>query len=340
MKLLYVVTSSDESIKQILKNKFNMSDRFILKLKSSNSIYINDVPVFINYKIQPNDILTIIENSKEDSSNIIPNSNIKLNVLYKDDFLLIVNKPSNLPVHPSILHYEDSLSNAVKYHFDEIGLQKKIRPVNRLDKDTSGIVIFAKNEYIQECLVKQMQSNIFKKKYLAVLSGILNTDSGTISAPIGRKNDSIIKREIRDDGDLAISYFKVLERFNNMTLVEYTLETGRTHQLRVHSKYIGHPIVGDSLYGSESLLISRQALHAYEVSFIHPISKEEMIIHCDLPDDIKNLIIKNKNWLFTIFNNIILKSTSISSYIEMLFYLSMIKIVLWLKFFNFQILIL
>lgn len=294
MKLTYIVTDSDESIKQILKNKFNMSDRFILKLKSSNSIYINGVPVFINYKIQVNDILTIIENSKEDSSNIVPNSNIKLNILYEDDFLLIVDKPSNLPVHPSILHYEDSLSNAVKYHFDKIDLYKKIRPVNRLDKDTSGIVIFAKNEYIQECLVKQMKQNVFKKKYLAVLSGILEKDSGTISAPIARKNDSIIEREIREDGDLAISHFKVLERFNNMTLVEYTLETGRTHQLRVHSKYIGHPIVGDSLYGLQSPLISRQALHAYEVSFVHPINKEKMLIHSDLPDDIKKLIDANK----------------------------------------------
>lgn len=294
MKLTYVVTNSDESIKQILKNKFNMSDRFILKLKSSNSIYINGVPVFINYKIQVNDILTIIENSKEDSSNIVPNSNIKLNILYEDDFLLIVDKPSNLPVHPSILHYEDSLSNAVKYYFDKIDLYKKIRPVNRLDKDTSGIVIFAKNEYIQECLVKQMKQNVFKKKYLAVLSGILEKDSGTISAPIARKNDSIIEREIREDGDLAISHFKVLERFNNMTLVEYTLETGRTHQLRVHSKYIGHPIVGDSLYGLQSPLISRQALHAYEVSFVHPINKEKMLIHSDLPNDIKKLIDANK----------------------------------------------
>lgn len=294
MKLTYVVTDSDESIKQILKNKFNMSDRFILKLKGSNSIYINGVPVFINYKIQVNDILTIIENSKEDSSNIVPNSNIKLNILYEDDFLLIVDKPSNLPVHPSILHYEDSLSNAVKYHFDKIDLYKKIRPVNRLDKDTSGIVIFAKNEYIQECLVKQMKQNVFKKKYLAVLSGILEKDSGTISAPIARKNDSIIEREIREDGDLAISHFKVLERFNNMTLVEYTLETGRTHQLRVHSKYIGHPIVGDSLYGLQSPLISRQALHAYEVSFVHPINKDKMLIHSDLPDDIKKLIDANK----------------------------------------------
>ena len=294
MKLTYIVTDSDESIKQILKNKFNMSDRFILKLKSSNSIYINDVPVFINYKIQVNDILTIIENSKEDSSNIVSNSNIKLNILYEDDFLLIVDKPSNLPVHPSILHYEDSLSNAVKYHFVKIGLHKKIRPVNRLDKDTSGIVIFAKNEYIQECLVKQMKQNVFKKKYLAVLSGILEKDSGTISAPIARKNNSIIEREIREDGDLAISHFKVLERFNNMTLVEYTLETGRTHQLRVHSKYIGHPIVGDSLYGSENSLISRQALHAYEVSFVHPINKEKMLIHSNLPDDIKRLVNANK----------------------------------------------
>lgn len=291
MKLMYTVTDSDESIKQILKTKFNMSDRFILKLKSSGSIYINNTPVFINFPINPNDILTIIENSKENSSNILPNSNIKLDILFEDEYLLIVNKPSNLPVHPSILHYEDSLSNAVKYYYDNIGLQKKIRPVNRLDKDTSGIVIFAKNEYIQECLIKQMHSNSFCKKYLAVLSGVLESDYGTISAPIGRKDDSIIEREIRDDGSLAVTHFKVLEKINNITLVEYVLETGRTHQLRVHSKYIGHPIVGDSLYGSESSLISRQALHAYEISFVHPISHEIITIHSPMPDDIKNLII-------------------------------------------------
>lgn len=290
MELTYIVKSSDESIKQILKNEFNMSDRFILKLKNHKSIFINNVSVFINFKIHSGDVLKIIENFEEDSSNIVSNSDINLNILYEDNFLLIVDKPAVIPVHPSILHYEDSLSNGVKAYFEKINLNKKIRPVNRLDKDTSGIVIFAKNEYIQECLVKQMKSHIFKKKYLAVLVGIIEDDFGTINVPIARKAESIIEREVRDDGDVAISHFKVLDRLSNMTVVEYTLETGRTHQLRVHSKYIGHPIIGDSLYGTESSLISRQALHAYEVSFVHPISKENLVITSDLPLDIKNLI--------------------------------------------------
>lgn len=289
MKLKYIVKKSDESIKQILKNEFNMSDRFILKLKNQKCIFLNGISVSINTKIFENDVLEIIENFKEDSSNILPNSNISFKILFEDDFLLIVDKPSGIPVHPSILHYEDSLSNGVKYYFEKIGLKKKIRPVNRLDKDTSGIVIFAKNEYIQECLVKQMKSGDFKKTYTAVLDGILEEDFGTINASIARKKDSIIEREINSDGETAISHFEVLNRTNNMTVVCYTLETGRTHQLRVHSKYIGHPIVGDSLYGKSSELISRQALHATKVEFIHPISKENFVITSDCPNDIKQL---------------------------------------------------
>lgn len=293
MNFKYIVCETDESIKQILKNKFTMSERYILKLKKNNCICINNIPVHINYKIIPGDYLSITENFDEDSSNIVPNSNVDLEILYEDDFLLIVNKPPHLPVHPSILHYEDSLSNGVKYYFNRINLKKKIRPVNRLDKDTSGIVIFAKNEYIQECLIKQMKSNIFKKYYIAILDGILENDHGTIEAPIARKENSIIERTISSSGDNAISHYKVLKRFRNMTEVEFYLETGRTHQLRVHSKHIGHPIIGDTLYDKSSALISRQALHAYKVEFIHPIIKEKTIIQAPVPDDLKNITRSN-----------------------------------------------
>ena len=286
MKFNYIVKISDESIKQILKNKFNMSERYILKLKKNKCICINNSPVYIDFKIKPNDILSIEENFEEDSPNILPNSNIVLNILFEDDYLLIVDKPAKFPVHPSILHYEDSLSNGVKYYFEKIHLKKKVRPVNRLDKDTSGIVIFAKNEYIQNCLVHQMETNIFKKYYIAFLDGILKNNEGTINAPIARKENSIIERTISENGEYAISHYKVLERFSNITKVEFRLETGRTHQLRVHSKYIGHPIVGDTLYGQGSELISRQALHAYKVEFIHPVSKEKVIITSKLPTDL------------------------------------------------------
>lgn len=290
MELYYTVTESDDSIKQVLKNKFNMSERFILKLKNHQCIFVNDFSVPINFKINSGDKLVIKENFVEDSSNIVSNSEINLDILFEDDYFLIVDKPAGIAVHPSILHYSDSLCNGVKYYFEKIGLKKKIRPINRLDKDTSGIVIFAKNEYIQECLVRQMSSNTFKKKYIAILLGILEKDFGTINAPIARKDDSIIERCIDENGEKAISHFKVIKRFDNLTQVEYTLETGRTHQLRVHSSFIGHPILGDSLYGKKSNLISRQALHAYEISFVHPITKREVIIFSRLPLDMQKIL--------------------------------------------------
>ena len=289
MKLNYIVFEKEISINQILKNKFNMSERYILKLKKNKCLFVNGKQAFINHQIKVGDILEIIDNVEEESKNIISNSSINLDILFEDEYLLIINKPPNIPVHPSVLHYEDSLSNGVKYYYEKIGLRKKIRPVNRLDKNTSGIVIFAKNEYIQECLSKQMKEGDFKKIYIAILEGIINDDFGTINIPIGRKENSIIERIVSEEGERAISHFKVLKRFDNMSKVEFALETGRTHQLRVHSKYIGHPIIGDTLYGHSSNVINRQALHAYKVCFIHPITKKEIEIVAEIPEDIKKI---------------------------------------------------
>lgn len=150
-------------------------------------------------------------------------------------------------------------------------------------------MIFAKNEYAQEALIKQMKENVFKKEYIAFLDGIVKENSGTINANIARKEGSIIEREINENGETAISHFEVLERFENYTKVKYILETGRTHQLRVHSKYIGHPILGDTLYGKACPLIQRQALHAYKITFIHPISKKQIILETSLPKDMITL---------------------------------------------------
>lgn len=228
-------------------------------------------------------------NFDETSDNIVP-TKIDLNIIFEDEYLLVINKPAGIPVHPSCNHYKNSLSNGVKYYFNSIGLNRKIRPVNRLDKDTSGLVIFAKHEYIQEMLIRQMKDNTFKKEYLALLVGNLSKSSGTIDAPIRRKTGSIMEREISEDGETAISHFELIKNFENYCLVKYTLETGRTHQLRVHSKYIGHPILGDTLYGTTSDLIPRQALHAQKVTFVHPITKEALILEAPLPLDINNLI--------------------------------------------------
>lgn len=283
------INNNYNKILDVLKLEFHMSDRLILKLKRTNKIYLNGVTAYIWTPIFIGDNIKISLDFIEDNSNIVPTPMI-LNILYEDDTLLIVNKPASTPVHPSCLHYSDSLSNGVKYYFDSIGLNKKIRPINRLDKDTSGIVLFAKNEYIQECLIKQMKSKTFIKSYIAILDGNLERNKGTISAPIARKKNSIIEREVSENGETAVTHYEVIKANHNLSLVKFTLETGRTHQIRVHSSYIGHPIIGDTLYGTSSNLISRQALHAYKISFIHPITKEQICITADLPSDISNII--------------------------------------------------
>lgn len=284
MILEYIVTEKDISIKQILKEKLLVSENLIIKLKKHNNIFINNIPVYISYKICTNDILTIDLDFNEESDTIIPNSNIKLDIIYEDEYILVVDKPENIPVHPSIAHFEDSLSNGVKYYFDLKNIHKKIRPVNRLDKDTSGLVIFAKSEYIQEFLVKEMKKGVFKKYYIAILEGKLNEKKGTISAPIARKSGSIIEREINENGSTAVSHYKVLKTSNKYSKVEFLLETGRTHQIRLHSKYIGFPIVGDFLYGTQKNGLNRHLLHAYKIELVHPISRQKVVLESELPE--------------------------------------------------------
>lgn len=290
MQLTYIVQNNKYlNVKHLLKEYYLMSDRLILKLKNSKQIYLNGQPVYVTASLNLNDTVLINLDFEEDNSNIVA-VKMDLNIIYEDDSFIILDKPSGIPVHPSASYYDSSLSNGLKYYFDTISLNKKIRPVNRLDKDTSGIVIFAKNEYIQECLIKQMQSKTFKKEYIAILDGILNDNIGKIDAPISRKKDSIIEREISSNGDTAITHFEIVKHFDNYTLVNFILETGRTHQIRVHSKYIGYPILGDTLYGKPSNLISRQALHACRVEFTHPITKQKVSYASSLPKDMQNVL--------------------------------------------------
>ncbi len=288
MELKYIVDSTSTNLKEILREKLSISERLYKKIKI-NHIFINGMRFDYLTKLSVGDIITINLDFDENNSNIIANNDIHLNILYEDEWLLIIDKPSGIPVHPSFNHYNDSLSNGVKYYYDIIGLHQPIRPVNRLDNGTSGIVIFAKSEYIQENLRNYI------KEYIAVIIGHLD-GAGTIDKPIARKKDSIIERCISDDGDRAITNYEVVKNIDNyiyeidLSVVKCKLETGRTHQIRVHFASIGHPLLGDTLYGTASKLISRQALHAYHIHFTHPVTRKEIDIYSEIPYDIKSII--------------------------------------------------
>ena len=279
MDLNYIV-KNEINIRQVLREHFGISNRLLLKLKQNKKIYLNNSNnIYLDMNIKENDLIKIILDFEEDNSNIVP-VKMDLNILYEDDSLLIIDKPPHMPVHPSLNHYENSLSNGVKYYFDSINLHRLIRPINRLDKDTSGIVMFAKNEYIQSRLTN------YTKEYIAIVVGKLE-GKGIIDKPIKRKTDSIIERCIDESGEKAITEYEVLKNFNingeDLTEVKCLLYTGKTHQIRVHMASINHPILGDTLYGKPSNLIDRQALHAYKIKFIHPITKKEIEVVSPIP---------------------------------------------------------
>lgn len=288
MKIEYIIKSNTSIINQILQKELNFSSKLLYKLIKNKQITINGKIYDTRLTANIGDILSISFDYEEDNSNIL-STKMDLDIIYEDDWILIVNKPAGIAIHPSILHYTDSLCNGIKFHFDSISLKKKIRPVNRLDLNTSGLVIFAKCEYIQECLISQMKNNTFKKEYIAICSGIFDIKSDTINLPIARKENSIIERCISDKGQKSITHYEVIKEINNYSIVKCILETGRTHQIRVHMSAIGHPLIGDSLYGSISDFIDRQALHCYKLCFFHPIKNIFMDFIGELPNDLKRV---------------------------------------------------
>jgi 23S rRNA pseudouridine1911/1915/1917 synthase len=211
---------------------------------------------------------------------------IPIDIIYEDEGLLIVNKQPHMVVHPTRSHQDNTLANGVAYYFKNKGIKRKVRFVNRLDMNTSGIVIIAKNPYVHNQLAEQMKENSVEKYYYAIVEGVLRGE-GTINEPIVRLREEDIVRVVHPSGKESITHYRAEKTFNNMTLVKLKLITGRTHQVRVHMKHIGHPIVGDTLYGKESTLIDRQALHCYEMKFINPLSGEDLRVTCPLPEDMK-----------------------------------------------------
>ncbi|MCI8443642.1 MAG: RluA family pseudouridine synthase [Clostridia bacterium] len=288
MKLKYTVKESDnyQTIKEILSLEFHLSSRLTTKLIKTKQIYKNGILADTRSSVVSQDCIVVNLDYEEDTCNIVP-TKMNLDILYEDEWFLVVNKPAGIAIHPSRLHYDNSLSNGIRYYFDSIHLKKKIRPVNRLDFDTSGLVIFAKCEYIQQELIHQMSVAIFKKEYLCLVEGFMDPKEGKIDLPIARKEGSIIERCTNTNGQKSVTHYKVIQEFKNCSFVQCQLETGRTHQIRVHMKAIGHPILGDTLYGNASNLVPRQALHSYQIMCIHPVTKNKLNFMANLPKDMK-----------------------------------------------------
>ena len=251
--LLKYIVRDNKNLRSILKDELNISSRLFNKIKNKY-VFVNGEHAIYYKDLNVNDVVEVDFGYDDDNyNNIVSNPDIKFEIVYEDDWLLIVNKGANLPVHPSLNHYDISLSNGIRAYFDKIGLNKTVRLVNRIDKDTTGLVVIAKCEYIQECLIKQMNDNSFIKEYIAIARGLVDS-SGAIDFPIARKDGSIIERCVDlVRGENAITNYVRLN-YNpelDISLVKCRLLTGRTHQIRVHFAYIGHPLLGDSLYGLE-----------------------------------------------------------------------------------------
>ncbi len=309
MKLEYVIINKDDNkkLKDILKKRLYISTELLKKLKYSDCIYVNGKVEHVNYIVKEYDnILVDLQKyiNKKNAQKFEDKFTIKdepIDILYEDEYLLIVNKPSNMPTHPSTDNYENTLSNIVASYLKKQGIYN-IHIVTRLDKNTTGICIFAKNEYIQELFVRLKNKINIKKEYIAIVNGIIENDVGIIEKRIKRMDNTIILRCTTDDssGDYAKTEYKVLKRNKreNYTVLKVILHTGRTHQIRVHMIDIGHILLGDTLYAEHynikniDRLISRQALHAYKVSFTHPITNEFIQVTAKIPEDMQSLIEK------------------------------------------------
>ncbi len=287
----HTVTSSEAGleVRDIMRANFDFSARLRNRIKREKLVTLNGEKTEGWIKPSPGDVIEI--RLPEEKSGFEPEP-IPLFPVFEDDDLLIINKQPGLIVHPTKGHPRGTVANALMYYMEETGRHFKIRFVNRLDMDTSGLLVVAKNAYCQNDYTRQMKENTVEKRYIAILRGIIEEDSGTVDLPIGRPDPENVARGVMEDGAPSVTHYRVLERFTESpfscgyTLTELILETGRTHQIRVHMSHTGHPVAGDWLYGgSNPLLIDRQALHAAGLTFTHPITKKRLSFEAPLPSD-------------------------------------------------------
>lgn len=308
----------DKFLHGILGN--NISRTKIQSGAEAGNVFVNGKTVKPNYKIRPNDEILLILPRHAENYDTVPEE-IPIDIIYEDDDVIVVNKAPDMVVHPGLGNHNGTLINAVLWHFHNLPRGKDLyRPglVHRLDKGTSGLIVLAKTEYALSHLAKQFFDRTTKRKYVALVWGDMKEDEGTITGNIGRDTRERMQMEVYPDGDKgkhAVTHYKVMERFHYVTLVECRLETGRTHQIRVHMKYIGHTLFNDERYGGDKILkgtvytkykqfvdncfkiMPRQALHAATLGFVHPVTGKEMFFEAPLPDDFATLLDKwRKYW--------------------------------------------
>lgn len=293
--LTYLIKSSEQNftVKQFLKSKGYSSQNIIELKKRPESVLRNGKPAFMNHRLLDGDSLQIHIIEEVPSEKILP-LELPLDIVYEDEDLMVVNKPAGMPIHPSMNNYDNSLGNAVAYYFAKQNIPFVFRCINRLDRDTSGLTIIAKHMVsagILSAMVAQKENQGICREYLAIVRGSVQPPAGTIDVPLSRKSGSVIERTVDfEHGERAVTHYKVVEEQNGHSLVALILETGRTHQIRIHMKYLGYPLIGDYLYNPDMEFISRQALHSHRLTFLHPVTEQEMTFTAPLPTDMKKVL--------------------------------------------------
>lgn len=290
----YVITDQTGRIDKVLTSLEPEITRSQLKnLINDGHVTVNGQPVKPKYKVQAGDKISLVK--PEPQSLELTPENIPLDIVYEDDDVIVVNKPQGMVVHPAPGHPDHTLVNALLYHSPLSTINGTFRPgiVHRIDKDTSGLLMVAKNDLAHQSLAEQLRNKTNKREYLALVYGQIKEDEGTIDAPLGRNPQDRKKQAVVKGGRHAVTHFKVIKRYDNFTLVKCILETGRTHQIRVHMKYIGHPLVGDPLYGPRKVIGKNgQFLHAALLGFKHPRTGEEMVFEAPLPENFQKMLDK------------------------------------------------
>ncbi|WP_282937104.1 RluA family pseudouridine synthase [Paenibacillus sp. RC67] len=303
--LVYHVSSEEEGfiLKTILQNRMHLSRKLLSRLKlTEQGITVNGERQYISVRVHEGDVIEV-RMLQEESEDILP-QDLPISILYEDEHLLVLNKAAGMIVHPTHGHYVNTLANGVVYYWQQKGQSFRFRPIHRLDQETSGTLAVAKNPFVHQQVSEQMQAHQVKKEYIALVYGVMEEEEGTVNEPIDRDPEQPHIRIVTETGYPAVTHYKVERRFKEATMVRLRLETGRTHQIRVHMKHLGHPLLGDKMYKlsevkeaeeaasepSQVYGLDRHALHACMLGFIHPSTKQWIEFHAPIPEDMEQCI--------------------------------------------------